>query len=215
MNVNCGWHGSAFLLLLGWPRAAPLLISLIRYNDLYFFVHYSGYANLRDWLNSSLRAVSGPVFVVAVIGLLITLLIPRTLVEQMVAWTAVIYCALTAYLVLIDWPARWTEQLETTRLMPFQRLLMISLAAIAIGRVSRMVVARLSPLAVRVRQLDSDPVCGRAARSSFRESDRGLVREGTMAQPGIVDLRAAVEMADLTAATRLGGLDPRHDRLLA
>ena len=58
---------------LGLAASAPLLFSLIRYDHLYFFVHYSGYANLREWLDSSIQAVSGPVFIAVLVGLAITL----------------------------------------------------------------------------------------------------------------------------------------------
>ena len=196
-RLSLSWRIAPFVL--GLAGAAPLLASLIRYNDLYFFVHYSGYAGLREWLDSSIQAVSGPVFAVAIAGLLITLLTPSTIIEQMVAWTTAIYCSLTAYLVLIDWPARWTEQLETTRLMPFQRLLMIALAAIAAGRVAQLISKRWSHFAC-AGLAALIPIAYVVAPPGFiPESDRGLMREGTMAEPGIVDLRTAVEIADQTA----------------
>jgi uncharacterized membrane protein YjjB (DUF3815 family) len=116
-----------------------------------------------------------------------------------VTWTTVIYCALTAYLVLIDWPARWTEQLETTRLMPFQRLLMIALAAIAVGRLSQLISTRWSQVTCAGLVALIPIIYVMAPPGFIPESDRGLVRDGTMAQPGIVDLRTAVELADQTA----------------
>lgn len=197
-RVRPAWLISPFAL--GIAGAAPLLLSLIRYNDLYFFVHYSGYASIGDVLDSSIQAVSGPVFVLAVAGLLLSLVVPRTIPEQMIGWTALIYCGVTVYLVVIDWPAGWTEQLETTRLMPFQRMLMIALAAIAVGRFSLLIsnywshvlcgtVAALVPILYVIAPPDFIP-----------ESDRGLVREGSMAEPGIIDLRDAVMFADQSAA---------------
>src|SRR4029079_15893795 len=135
-DTSLGFWWLAAPFALGLAASAPLLFSLIRYDHLYFFVHYSGYANLREWLNSSIQAVSGPVFIAALVGLAIALVGRQSIVESMIGWTTVIYCALTAYLVVIDWPSTWAEQLETTRLMPFQRLLMIALAAIAVGRIS-------------------------------------------------------------------------------
>jgi hypothetical protein len=196
-RLSLPWLVAPFVL--GLAGAAPLLVSLIRYNDLYFFVHYSGYAGLREWLDSSIQAVSGPVFVVAVVGLLIALLTPVSIIEKVVTWTTVIYCALTAYLVLIDWPARWTEQLETTRLMPFQRLLMIAFAAIAVGRLSQLISTRWSEVTCAGLAALIPIIYVMAPPGFIPESDRGLVRDGTMAQAGIVDLRTAVELADRTA----------------
>jgi hypothetical protein len=203
---------------LGLAASAPLLISLIRYDHLYYFVHYSGYANLRAWLDSSIQAVSGPVFITALVGLAIALVGRHSLVESMIGWTTVLYCALTAYLVAIDWPATWVEQLETTRLMPFQRLLMISLAIIAVGRISVWAVGRWAdvPCAVVVALI---PILYVISPPSFiPESDRGLIRVGTMAAPGIADLHAAVEQADDrappgTAILILGTTVSWHDQM--
>jgi hypothetical protein len=215
--------GFAWLIVpfaLGLAGSAPLLFSLIRYDGLYYFVHYSGYANLREWLDSSIQAVSGPIFIAALVGLAITLVGQRSPVESMIGWTTVIYCALTAYLVVIDWPSTWAEQLETTRLMPFQRLLMIALAAIAVGRISLWAAGRWADIPcaaiaalIPILYVISPP-------SIIPESDHGLVRVPTMAAPGIVDLHAAVEQADDqappgTAILILGTTVSWHDQMWA
>ena len=159
-------------------------------------------------------------FVAAVAGLLIVLTTTTSTIEQVVGWTTVFYCGVTGYLVVVDWPGRWTAQLEPTRLMPFQRLLMISLAAVAVGRIANWVIPRWSSI-----------ICGGIAAllpilyvlapSGFiPESDQGLKRVGTMAEPGIVDLREAVEVADAgaepdSAVLILGTTAYWHDHLWA
>jgi hypothetical protein len=217
-RVTFGWLVAPFFL--GIIGTAPLLFSLIRYNSLYFFVHYSGYANLREWLDSSVQAVSGPVFVVALAGLAIAISGRVSPAESLVAWTTVVYGVLTAWLVEVDWPARWTEQLETTRLMPFQRLLMMTLAAIAVGRVAQLLVPRWSPVAIAGLTALVPILYVLAPPAFIPDSDRGLVRIGTMASPGIGDLKAAVDVADTstppdTAVLILGTTVSWHDQMWA
>ena len=89
---------------LGLAVAAPVLIPLIRYNDLYFFVHYSGYESVRTWLDSSVQAVSGPVFCASLAGIVIVLLTQSSLIERLIAWTTVVYALVTVYLITVDWP---------------------------------------------------------------------------------------------------------------
>ena len=173
---------------LGLAGSAPLLFSLIRYNHLYYFVHYSGYSKLREWLDSSIQAVSGPIFIGALVGLGIAIVGRRSVAESMIGWTTVIYCALTAYLIVIDWPSTWVEQLETTRLMPFQRLLMIALAAIAVGRISLWAAGRWADIPCAAVAVLIPILYVISPPSFIPESDRGLVRVGTMAAPGIADL---------------------------
>ncbi len=205
---------------LGLAASAPLLFSLIRYDHLYFFVHYSGYANLRDWLDSSIQAVSGPVFIAVLVGLAITLGGRQSIVESMIGWTTVIYCALTAYLVVIDWPSTWAEQLETTRLMPFQRLLMIALAVIAVGRISLWAAGQWAAIPCAAVAVLIPILYVISPPSFIPESDQGLVRVGTMAAPGIADLHAAVEQVDAqappgTAILILGTTVSWHDQMWA
>jgi hypothetical protein len=215
-----GVAGPAATLLIALLLAAPLLISLVRFDDLYYFVHYHGYTGLRDWLDSSVQAVSTPIFVLALVGLGVALRPRSTDAELIVAYTFVAYCAVTLYLVKIDWPQSLTEQLETTRLMPFQRLMMIALAAIAAGRLLEWLMPRLVTVAgaavagaIVILYVVSPP-------GWIPESDRGLLREGTMATPGIADLRTSVEIADYaaessTALLILGHTDFWHDHLWA
>ena len=200
--------------------AAPLILSLIRFNDLYYFVLYHGHTGFGDWLDASVQAVSLPVFVVMLVGLAVALRPGAATAENTVAFAFLLYSAVTLYLVEIDWPAGLAEQLETTRLMPFQRLVMIALAGIAIGRALQWLGPRFRlpaglalALLIPILYIVTPP-------SWIPESDRGLVREGSMATAGIADLQTSVQIADeaakeSTALLILGHTDFWHDHLWA
>jgi hypothetical protein len=196
---------------------APLLIPLFRYRDQYYFVHYSGYADLGEWIDSSIQAISGPGFAFAIAGLVIALIAEVSVVERLVAWSLVAYAGTTSYLVVVDWPGALTEQLETTRLMPFQRLLMIALAAIAVGRVSSWLAPRWSWAACAAVAVLIPVLYVLSPPGFIPKSDQGLVRAGTMADPAIADLRSAVRAADAeapdnTAILILGSTVSWHDQ---
>ena len=164
--------------------------------------------------------MSGPIFIGALVGLGIAIIGRRSVAESMIGWTTVIYCALTAYLIVIDWPSTWVEQLETTRLMPFQRLLMIALAAIAVGRISLWAAGRWADIPCAAVAVLIPILYVIAPPSFIPESDRGLVRVPTMAAPGIADLRTAVDQADAqappgTAILILGTTVSWHDQMWA
>ncbi|MDQ2682816.1 MAG: hypothetical protein M3Y37_04755 [Chloroflexota bacterium] len=185
--------------LLGIGFAAPLVASLIRYNSLYFFVHYSGYEDIGAWWDSSKQAVSSPVLAAAVVGLVAVFTLPSTPMERLLSWTTIVYLLMTAWLVRVDWPGGWVEQLETTRLMPFQRLLMLALAGVALGKVASLVGSRWPEFAL-IGVTCAVPLAYVIQPPSWvPESDRGLVRIGTMAEPGIADLRVAVKEGDRVA----------------
>jgi hypothetical protein len=187
--------------------AAPLWISLLRFSDLYFFVHYERYNSLRDFLDSSIRAVSGPGFVLAAIGTVFALAVPGRTVTRAAAITLVLYEALTAYLSLDAAAQTLVDQLETTRLMPLQRYLMLYMAAIAVYDLARWMfgafvnkarlaidvgLAMLSG-AVLLLYVISPP-------DFIPEGDRGLYQIPSSARPEIADLEAAVKLADDAAA---------------
>ncbi|MBA2247519.1 MAG: hypothetical protein H0W23_05275, partial [Chloroflexia bacterium] len=112
--------------------AGPLLIPLVRYRNLYSFVHYEGYATPRAYWESTVTAVSLPVVFLSVAGLILTFTVQRHAIARSIGIALVGYLSLTGG--LSDWAATGglIEQLETPRLMPFQRLMMIYLAAYAI-----------------------------------------------------------------------------------
>lgn len=190
----------ALPIVLGIGLAAPVLMPLFRYRELYYFVPYQHYANLHAWWDSSVQAISTPFMILAIIGLPLALSRDATVIERMLAWSLIIYVAGTIYLLEIDWPSTLTEQLEITRLMPFQRLLMFALAAIAIGRLANAIPRPGRDLACAGMALLVPVLFVWTPPSFIPESDRGLVRQGTMAQVGIVDLQSAVELADAESA---------------
>ncbi len=219
----------ALLLVgIGALLAAPEIVSLIRFNDLYVFIHYSGYANFQEYWDSSIQAVGGLFFVLGIAGFLFAWLPGARLVTRAIAGTLAIYVAGTSLLVSGAGPSSLIEQLETTRLMPFQRLLWLFLAASAVeyGLVwllrtvrsfSRRMAVDLGLVVaaglVLVFYVISPP-------SFIPEGDRGLVRMPTSAQPGIVDLEQAVKVADGEAAPGtallvLGTTLSWHDQLWA
>lgn len=110
--------------------AAPEIVALLRFQHLYYFVRYSSYPALTAYLHASEQAVSWPVLLLGAGGLLAGLALPRRPVMRVAAVTLALYVAVTA--VLSTHGGGLVEQLETPRLMPFQRLLTLYLAAVAV-----------------------------------------------------------------------------------
>ncbi|MDQ3412308.1 MAG: hypothetical protein M3509_09345, partial [Chloroflexota bacterium] len=127
--------------LLAMLVAAPELVSLARFSDLYQFVRYERYVDARDYLDSALAAVSLPVLVAAVAGGVLAVLTLRHFTARATAISLIIYCLVT--LLLTSEAGSSLARLEATRLMPFQRLLTVYLAAVAIERAVRFLTARL------------------------------------------------------------------------
>lgn len=193
--------------------AAPELIALARYSDLYYFVRYQEYADLDAYWRSSIRAVGGPAFVLGIVGAGLALLPGARLHHRAVALALGCYVAVTAAVVADIVPQGIVEQLETPRLMPFQRFLWFVLAAIALEVAARFV---LRILHVRSLGLVTDVAMVALAGAVLvlyvirpptfiPEGDRGLVAMPTAATtPGIADLEEAVKAADGAAADGTG-----------
>lgn len=219
-----GWRQSVTAVVLAAAIAAPLLVSLGRYSHLYVFVRYSGYASLRQYLDSSVQAVGLPLFLLGLIGLALVFVLENGDAIRAAAWTLIVYVSITAWLVVGAWPSALIEQLETTRLMPFQRYLWLLMAGYGVvacvravthgARRSRMVVdlaAAAVGLAIVLAYVVT-PV------GAVPESDRGLVRPVSRAAPAIVDLERAVRATDAAAAPGtsllvLGSTVSWHDQL--
>ena len=107
----------------------PILLSLLRYEHLYIFLHYQSYATLRDYLTTSARTVSPPILVLAAFGAVVSLLDRRFPAARMTALALIGYALVTGFLSL---NTGLIAQLETPRLMPFQRFLTLYLAAWAV-----------------------------------------------------------------------------------
>ena len=134
--------------------AAPLIVSLWRFGDLYHFIRYSSYGSSREYLTASLGAVSVAGAGLAAVGAVSALLTfrARTLTAAAVLVLSV-YSGLTIVLTFVAGAAAVVPQLETTRLMPFQRLLMLYLAAAGGCVVARWTMTRLSQARTRRAEL--------------------------------------------------------------
>jgi hypothetical protein len=184
--------------------SAPELLSLARFHDWYYFVRYEQYDGLEAYWRSSVEAISGPVAVAASVGLILGMVV-RRLQARAVATTLIIYAAVTVALTLASADDTIAQQLETTRLMPFQRYLSIYLAALAI-----VWVAEWARSAARAPLIARDVACVMIAAlvlavyvihpvSLIPAKDRGLVAAPSSATVSVADLRAAIELADAEA----------------
>lgn len=206
--------------------AAPELLALLRFSHLYYFVHYSDYADLHAYWQSSIQAVGGPAFVLGIAGGFLAALPGARLHHRAVAVTLASYVACTALMVSGNGPNQLISQLELPRLMPFQRFLWFILAAIAVEWVVKNLLRwlHMSSLAavgdvvfilltaiVFVLYVLRPP-------GFIPVGDRGLVSMPTSANPGIVDLEDAVKLANARAANGtallvLGTVLSWHDQL--
>ena len=129
--------------------AAPLLISLLRFGGLYTFVHYSGYADLEAYLRTSLEAVTPWVVGLAVLGGIgafaargVGERFARPFATRGACLALIMYVLLTVALSFVPALEAAASQLETTRLMPLQRLLSLYLAAAGVWWLLSAVVRR-------------------------------------------------------------------------
>ncbi len=210
--------------------AAPELISLARFSDLYYFVHYSGYDALQDYVRSVVQSLSLPVLAFALAGLLAAWS-PMRLVTRAVAMTLLLYVLATLTLSFGPGGGGVVEQLEFTRLMPFQRLLSLYLAAVAL----RMVAARIGaaiPRAVGVSDgiqlvaigllllLPMGTFAPESPRGEVPPADRSLYAIETTGQAATADFTTAIQAADDlappgTAILVLGSAISWHQQLWA
>ena len=185
--------------------AAPLLIALVRFNDLYYFVTYERYDSLREYWDASITAVSSPVFFLALAGGVAVVVMPELRAGRFVA------CTLGAYVVLTFALSGLTvgpniEQLEATRLMPFQRALTIYLAAVGVYGLLHLL-GRVS-VKYRVTIVNGGLAASVALTlllfvvwegSPVPDSDRALYPVLTTGQVSTLDQQRAVELADRSA----------------
>ncbi|MDQ3694229.1 MAG: YfhO family protein [Chloroflexota bacterium] len=127
--------------LLAMLVAAPELLSLARFSDLYQFVRYERYVDARDYLDSALAAVSLPALLAAAAGGVLAVLSLRHFAARATAISLSLYCLVT--LLVTSEVGSSLARLEATRLMPFQRLLTVYLAAVAIELATRFITAQL------------------------------------------------------------------------
>ncbi|MGH2533736.1 MAG: hypothetical protein ACRDJW_15705 [Thermomicrobiales bacterium] len=207
--------------------AAPELIALIRFDDLYYFVHYQRYENVSALLDSSIQAVSGPIFVAGVVGLVLGFALPGRVQTRAVAISLLIYASLTAILATRSVFEGTVEQLELTRLMPFQRLLTIYLAAIAVHDALGWAGRRFVQHRHAIVDVGLVAIAGLVVLlyvvtppTFIPDGDRGLYSIPSAAQPEIAELEEAVRAADREAEAGaavlvLGTTISWHDQLWA
>lgn len=114
---------------------APELFSLLRYQDLYYFARYESYEDLGAYLHAARVATTLPWLLLGVAGVAVGLLVPSRPLTRAAAIALVLYATLT--IALSGGGGGPIEQLETVRLMPFQRLLTVYLAAVALAQAVR------------------------------------------------------------------------------
>ncbi len=194
--------------------AAPQLISLLRFGGLYTFVHYSGYADLGAYLRTSLEAVTPWVMGLAAVGGVGAFVargsgrrLARPVATRGAFLTLIVYILLTVALSFVPALSAAASQLETTRLMPLQRLLTLYLAAAGAWWLAPMLARRWSWVGeagmavasvVLVAALTRLPVSPVDPASPVIPSV-GLYPVTMSAQPVQAQLKLAIERADATA----------------
>ncbi|HET9661578.1 MAG TPA: hypothetical protein VFP05_14680 [Thermomicrobiales bacterium] len=202
---------------------APLLIAILRFQDLYYFVVYQKYGSFGDYWHASISAVSGPIFVLAIAGLISVFALKQLAVGRLVAFTLAAHVLMTILLSDLT-PGPHIEQLEAVRLMPFQRALAIYLAALGVYAILtiaarlakryRIAIVNLGMLATAIAALllyvvlDSTPI---------HASDRGMYPVLMTGESYFLDQQEAVELADAraepgTAILVLGSMLSWHDQ---
>ena len=184
--------------------SAPILFNSLRFSDQYEFIRYSWYDGLAAYVSASIDAVSWPVAAFGALGLVLGVLGAGSLADRAVAWTLVTYVVATSIFGGLSSEGGLIGQLEATRLMPFQRLLLLYLAASAVIAGIRLLGHNL-----RARGLVVGLAAGVAATvavvviiapvSAIPGSSPTLPVPETTGVPGFAELEAAVATADATA----------------
>ena len=208
--IERGWTAAAVrqligrLAFVGVPAAllaAPLWVSSLRFGHYYEFIRYEYYADLSAWWTSTVNAVSWPVAMLAVAGLVIAVVAPGRVAQRAAAWTLIAYVLATLVLGGLGENGGLIPQLEATRLMPFQRLLVIYLAASSVVELVRWVARSAS------RRPLGDALCLIGAvilavafvthpSDSTQLEQRSMFPVPTTASPEYANLLTAVRAAD-------------------
>jgi hypothetical protein len=186
--------------------AAPELIALARFRDLYTFVQYSGYSDLTEYVVTSANAVTWLVLALGLLGLILGLLARQRPATTSAAAALVFYMLLTVSLVVVPSAAGLAPQLEPTRLMPLQRFLTLYLAAVGLWTILSWITSKFLPS----RQWLAPAVVAAAAAAVLLIQTRSLA--GPLLDPASpkvpavslypVSMSARPEQADLEEAIR-------------
>src|SRR5215216_3807463 len=106
----------AVVAVLAALLAAPELMALAQFRDLYTFVQYSGYTGLAEYVTAAGNGVTWPVLGLGLAGLVIGLLVRWRKATTSAGIALILYLAVTATLVISPAAANLAPQLEPTRL---------------------------------------------------------------------------------------------------
>jgi hypothetical protein len=187
-------------------------MALLRFSDLYRFVHYNEYAEIGDYLAQSVRSVTGVVFALAVVGCGFALFARERVASTSAALALALYALMTATVAFVPAVASQTAQLEATRLMPLQRLLTLYLAAVAVWAALTWLWYRVAPhlpwaptataiaIATAVMLIQTRPLPGPLLDpASPAVPPASLYPVAMSAVPAQADLAAAVRAAEASA----------------
>ena len=121
-------------VIAGMTTATEVL-SLFRYRDLYYFVNYEQYDSDSIYWTATVNAVTQPVLWLAVGGGIWAIASKRFPIARVASIALGLYVLVTLFLAGYFGDFDIIQQLEAPRLMPYQRLLMLFLAAFFVVRV--------------------------------------------------------------------------------
>ncbi|HYH11318.1 MAG TPA: hypothetical protein VD789_03095 [Thermomicrobiales bacterium] len=125
------------IALLSAGLAAPVIIPLLRYSDLYFFLSYQEYADVGAYWRETVDAVTWPVLLLAGVGIVLAYVNRTHRATQVASLALVLYMLVTTAASASPSVRELIPQLELPRLMPFQRFLTIYLASYAVVDIGR------------------------------------------------------------------------------
>jgi hypothetical protein len=195
----------ACVALLAVGISAPVVVPLLRYRDLYFFLSYQEYGSVAAYADATVAAMTWPVLLAALMGAVLAFWRSNHAAAQVCVMALMLYMGLTAMAASLPGLRELIPQLELPRLMPFQRLLTLYIAAYGVIRLITLVSGVSSRLA-RGRDLVVGVVLASALLivftteiGPFPAHQQGLREvpriEGAEAVEAI-EFRAAIEEAD-------------------
>lgn len=203
---------------------ATEIVSLIRYRDLYYFVNYEQYDETQTYWSATVNAVTTPVIWMAIGGAIWALVSRRFPVARVAAISLALYVLVTLIVSGQFGDFDLIQQLEAPRLMPYQRMLMLFLAAFLVvrlidvgARIARVGAARgfaTIAIAVLVLIVFTRPI------GDVGGQFQGLTEQPTMPISEMDMFRNAVAQADAaapegTSILVLGTQQSWHQRLWA
>jgi hypothetical protein len=204
--------------------SATEIVSLIRYRDLYYFVNYEQYNADKTYWAATVNAVTTPVVWLAVGGATWALVSRRFPVARVAAIALGLYVLVTLVLSGEFGDFDLIQQLEAPRLMPYQRMLMLFLAAFFVVRIFDIVanvfrVGSARGLATVITSIVVLVVFIRPV-GDIGPTFQGLVEERRMPMSELDSFREAVRQADAaapdgTSILILGTQYSWHERLWA